>query len=240
MSLVDDNASAYATVLVVFARGDGLARTAHLDLSVCWDREDLHTEYGGKISETFNQALRRAHSRTWHVLGCPAFLGGLRWGLRPELGNIDGGSLYGPLAMGMLQALAKAPPKAIESGMRRQFLELIPQFRNASLAKVAVTAEGDEATGDFRPVGGIRQKLQKLAELKNDELVACIVAWDQDLPPDLLEAHHPNTNQGRSDIHFDWLRSPGQRTAIIRAHDPVDAFCRLWEIQRRSAIGRIV
>jgi hypothetical protein len=142
--------------------------------------------------------------------------------------------------MAMLQVFAKALPQPIEMGMRRQFLGLVPQFRSVSLSKVVVTAEGDEATGDFRPVGGIGQKLRKLSEIKKDELAGCVVAWDQDIPGEFLEPRDAQIDRHYSNVRLDWLRGRGHRAAIVRAHDAVDACCRLWELQSRSTLGKLI
>ena len=216
------------SILVAFANNDGVARRARLTVEESNKEDEFRRLYEGQTAEAFIQGLWRARGRAWQVLGKPTFLNHLAWNLLKlraddlDPGNLDGGSLYGACAMVLLQEFSRSQ-SIRESALRSQFRMLLPALRGTCLSTVAVSAEGDEATGDFRPVGGIRQKLQGLSQLREDELQVCVVAWEQEIPPDVFQ--HENHVAQRC-------------VQILRAHDPMDAFGRLFDLQAHGVLRR--
>lgn len=220
------------SIVVAFANSDGVARRARFTLETGEKENEFKSLFRAKTAEAFIQGLWRARGCAWQILGKPPFLDHPAWNLVKiraddlEPGNLDGGSLYGACAMALLQEFSRTP-NILESNLRSQFRALLPAFRETCLSRIAVTAEGDEATGDFRPVsGGIRQKLRGLARLNDDEVQLCVVAWEQEIPPDVFQPDRDG--------------EPLRLLEIVRAHDPVDAFGRLFEFQARSTLRRIL
>jgi hypothetical protein len=100
------------------------------------------------------------------------------------------------------------------------------------LGSVAVSAEADPATGDFRPVGGLEQKLTALASMPAKDLFACVLARDQKV--DVIEhrAGGGTITRVKPDkfLQINNLRE----IPIVYASDPVDAILQVFELQARS------
>jgi hypothetical protein len=220
-------------IIVVFAAGEDRGRRALLKVSEnpVLREGGLHKRYERGMNEPFYQALGLAHRQAWRTLGSPVVqLPSLEWDLAkllpgdPELGNLHGGSAYGPFAMAILQEYIDSPmvqrllgfkDRLMKDGVRRELQTSLRAIKGSAalIRRVAVTAEGDEATGDFKPVAanGVDQKFRALADLETlpdpaQRLQACVVARGQEYPEGVL--HVP----------------------VVKAYNAIDAFQRLFEL----------
>lgn len=160
----------------------------------------------------FEETVHLAFDHTRYTFGWPARKS-FKLSLEPidrayPLPNrLDGTSLFGTLAMGLAQSIAR-----VESGcLKHSACSLLPQLRGTSLGRVAVTASCDTKTGQFSPVGCIVDKLHSLCLPDIVGPAVCIIA----------------TSQECGDVEQD----DSHRLPLLRADDPIDAFVRLWESQ---------
>jgi hypothetical protein len=226
-----------ADILIAIAIGENIGRRARLTV---WTTNQVGVAQDGALltSGTFDESVVRAKIDSLHLLGDPLIEGGFRWRLDKfpsndvvSVPNLAGDSLYGAFTLTFLQLIAKTSPRQAIAEATCQTLALLPAIQGSSLSKVAVSAapskcNQDCCSGIFGTVGGIREKLRSLAMLDGNDLMTCIIARGQEIPANTFQPE----NNGRA------LR----KVPTMEAHDAVDAFGKLFELQTRNALGRYI
>lgn len=162
------------------------------------------------------------------VIPPPENLPGIRCTLSPIAGApqvtpntfLAGGSLYGPISLVVIQLWAQKLGPESKGQVRHQYCAQLEAIRSADLGKVAASAEGDSC-GDFKPVGGIEPKLDRLVECGPDVVPFCVLARGQKMK----DGATPNQ----------YLQDRNSQICIIDAADPVDALAEIYDRERRAA-----
>ena len=227
-------------ILTVFAQANGLGHVLRLTAAEPKAGGIAIACSGVNATLSFNVAMNRAFSAVWNTLGKPGYLPDVECsfsslGGAQGLPTLDGGSLYGAFSLVLTQYFA-----IYLDGKNRQlrhplrgYLEAI---RSVDLSTVAVSAEGEPSTGDFRAVGGIDQKLVSLAGLGN-QVSCCVLAPGQTVPS--IVTHSRDEKTIANIVPEDYLRSKNSQIPIIYAQDPLDAFGQIFERRAKALAGRI-
>jgi hypothetical protein len=166
------------------------------------------------------------------------------WSLDPPPPEIDGFSIFGSVAAALLQACVREGmgcPDQMRGGTRA----LLPTIAAARLDNVAISAERNDTEDGFTQVGKIEEKLRSLAGpgLANP---ACVLAWDQERPIWKMEQWDGNTwakvcHDAPARLYERWQVPRVERPLpIIRAHDPLDAVARVFELHRNNVARNVL
>ncbi len=145
---------------------------------------------------------------------------------RASLPDFEGGSLFGPVAIGLAQAVVRAEPECLRYPLR----SLRPVLEAVRLDRVAASAAYAEATDSFAPVACIANKLDSFFLLPERPAV-CVVAMGQDLNDRCGSAD--KTYEQMDPVRFKAPKGAGF-LPVLRAYDALDALLRLWEAQSKT------
>lgn len=143
----------------------------------------------------------------------------------PDVGFLAGGSLYGAVAMALIQLWARMLPEGNMCQMRFQYRAQLEAMRVVDLSKVAASAERLDASGDFKDVEGIDAKLKCLAILGPRVPSYCVLALGQKM-------------EDKTTTPEQFLKCENNRTAVIHAADPLDGLCQIHAWQESLKIER--
>jgi hypothetical protein len=225
-----------ADILIALVIGQNIGRRARLTV---WTTSEIGVVQDGSLltDQKFDNSVLRAKHDACRLLGSPSLESGFRWTIRRlprdvvEVPNLCDNSLYGAFTLTFLQLISKTSSYRQMDAAGSQTLALLPAIQGASLSRVAVSTgptdcDLDCCSGVFKPIDGIREKLRILATLQDNDLMTCILSKHQVIPANVFQPE----NDGRV------LRE----VPIIDAHDAVDAFGKLFELQIRNTVRRYV
>jgi len=188
----------------------------------------------------FDTALRRAFIDTWHILGRPGYLRGVKCEFAPldpreKLPQYySGESLYGALSIALLRFFLSLQPASAQRHQIRT--QLKNGVHHAELSRIAVSAAGGAAGGDFRAVEGMDQKLKaaaRTADIQREALSTFVVARGQTVP---CQAAGTVVNVTPEE----YLRREGlMAIPILYAMDPMDALGKIFEGQSGALTATI-
>jgi hypothetical protein len=241
------------SIIAVFAQSAGTGHVLRLAVA---GTDGIGISCSGVATTlAFHVAMHRAFIAVWNLLGQPAYLPAVACSFAPiggeqTLPSLDGGSLYGAFSLILTQFFAMRLPAEHKRKLCHYVRAQWNAIERADLSVVAVSANGEAATGDFLPVDGIDQKLRSLAKLEHKEL-SCVLAPGQTVPsivndPDTVPrvvniapadflSTLLNLDQSPKDVGVRKTRT----FPILYALDPIDALGQVFERQCKVLAGRL-
>jgi hypothetical protein len=200
---------------------------------------ELAPDIEGRATQPFQDAANQAYCQTVHTLGWPAhksFVMSLKQidDAYPLPRRLDGDSLFGGVAIGLAQAVARAEPDCLRYPAR----QLLALFQGVCLTHVAVTAGCHPRTKGFAPVGCIRDKLDCFCQLDlTGRPAVCVVAAAQSLNGEdarcRKSAGEPDQPDGEPAVYTP--HNGAGPLPLLAAYDAIDAYLKLFERQSRFA-----